>query len=111
MVAKDDALKAKDDALNAKDNALNAKKDALAAKERALAAQREAERVSARMLLDLAAKRGEAGQVAQALHLLVKSLDMAIHVGDADLERAARVSLSAWRPYLVRKRATLMHPD
>jgi WD40 repeat protein len=69
-----------------------------------------AERLSAAALLDQAVSQGDHGLTDRALLLLVRSLDLANRVGDADLERAARINLTAWRGRLVRQRAWVTHP-
>src|SRR5262249_12569589 len=70
-----------------------------------------AERMSAAALLDQAVSQGDHGHIDRALLLLVQSLELAIQVGDSDLERAARLNLTAWRRHLIRQRATMAHPN
>src|SRR5262249_52304182 len=70
-----------------------------------------AERMSAAALLDQAVSQGDHGHIDRALLLLVQSLELASQVGDRDLERAARLNLTAWRGHLIRQRATLVHAN
>jgi eukaryotic-like serine/threonine-protein kinase len=70
-----------------------------------------AERMSAAALLDQAVSQGDHGHIDRALLLLVQSLELAIQVGDSDLERTARLNLTAWRRHLIRQRATMTHPN
>lgn len=46
-----------------------------------------------------------------ALHLLVKGLELAVDGDDADLERAIRINLTAWRTQLIRRRALVPHAN
>jgi len=68
-----------------------------------------AERLSASALLDQAISQGDYGSTDRAMLLLVQSLELAIQVGDRDLERTARLNLTAWRHNVVRRRATMAH--
>src|SRR5262245_19890524 len=73
--------------------------------------RRRAERMSAVALVDHAISQGEHGNIDRALLLLVRSLELSVQVGDQELERAARVNLTAWRQQLFRLRATMTHPN
>jgi WD40 repeat protein/serine/threonine protein kinase len=68
-----------------------------------------AERLSAAALLDQAISQADHGHMERTLLLLVQSLELANRAEDADLERAARLNLTAWRRLLIRQRATLTH--
>jgi eukaryotic-like serine/threonine-protein kinase len=78
----------------------------LAQKER-----RNAERLSAGLILDQAVSQGDHGNIEHALLLFTKSLEQAVRNEDADLERIARRNLTAFRPLLLRRRAIIPHPD
>lgn len=69
------------------------------------------ERMAAGILVDQGVHLGEHGHVDHALHLFAKSLESAERNGDAALERAARVNLTAFRQQLLRRRAQLDHDD
>ena len=68
-----------------------------------------AEHISAAALLDQAVSQGDHGSIDRALLLLVRSLELAAQIGDRDLERAARINLTAWRRHLFRQRAAMTH--
>jgi WD40 repeat protein len=74
-------------------------------------ARQEVERLSARGLVDLAVSQGDHGNIDRALLLLVKSLELVERAHDQDLERTIRLSLTAWRSQLFRRRAMLPHDD
>jgi serine/threonine protein kinase/WD40 repeat protein len=63
------------------------------------AARREAERLSAALLLDQGASQCEQGHVDHGLLLLARGLELAVQVQDEALEHVARTNLAAWRPY------------
>ncbi len=80
-------------------------------KHRADQARREAQRLAARGLVDQAIAQGDHGNIDRALHLLVKGLELAVDGDDADLERAIRINLTAWRTQLIRRRALVPHAN
>lgn len=66
---------------------------------------RQVERLSVSMMLDRAAALCESGELAAGLLWAAEALEASARIGDADLERVARLNLAAWRPLLVRQRA------
>ncbi|HWB10901.1 MAG TPA: protein kinase [Pirellulales bacterium] len=67
--------------------------------------QRQVERLSVSMMLDRAAMLCESGEVARGLVWLGQALETSQRIGEPDLERVARLNVTGWRPFLVRKRA------
>jgi WD40 repeat protein len=81
------------------------------ARQRAEAARLEAERTSARALLDGAIGQADGGDVDRALLMLAQGLELAERCGDEDLERVFRINLTGWRSRLFRLRDRLRHGD
>jgi WD40 repeat protein len=73
--------------------------------------RRRTDRISAGIMLDQALTQADHGNMALAMLLLGQCLEQASRLGDAGLERAARINLTACRAELVRRRAVLPHPD
>lgn len=75
------------------------------ARKAAEANARQVEWLSVSMMLDRAATLCESGELAAGLLWTAEALEASARIGDADLERVARMNLAAWRPLLVRQRA------
>jgi len=73
--------------------------------------RRRAEQLSGRTLLDLGISYCEKGSLAHGFHGLVRALEIATQIADADLEYAARASLAGWRPHYLRAASLLRHAD
>jgi WD40 repeat protein len=74
-------------------------------------ARRDAEVLVAGAVLDQGVVLCERGNVDQGLGRFVQALEQADRLGDAELERGARLNLTAWRQQLVRERTLLHHTD
>jgi eukaryotic-like serine/threonine-protein kinase len=88
-----------------------ARRRAAAGEGRERDARREAERLLTGAAVDQGMALCERGEVRQGLLWLARGLGMAHRAGDADLERAARVSLTGWQARLIRPAARLPHKD
>ncbi len=82
-----------------------------AARKEAEVKQRQADRLSAASILDLAITQCEKGEIGTGLLRLLHSLELAQRVEDPDLERVARWNLGSWSRFFVRKRGSLPTPD
>ncbi|HKB02681.1 MAG TPA: protein kinase, partial [Gemmataceae bacterium] len=80
-------------------------------REQAQLERQRAERMSAAALVDQAVSQGDHGHIDRAMLLLAQGLELAVQVGDPDLERVARVNLTAWRRHVFRQRAAMTHPN
>ena len=78
--------------------------DEFIARQRAQENANSFERLSASMMLDRAATLCESGQVDQGLLWMVEALETSVRAADGDLERAARLNLAGWAPFLLQKR-------
>ena len=78
--------------------------DEFIARTRAQENARSVERLSASMMLDRAASLCESGQVEQGLLWMAAALETSVRAGDHDLERAVRMNLAGWAPFLLRQR-------
>jgi WD40 repeat protein len=74
-------------------------------------ARLRAERLSAGITLDKGIHLCTAGDVDHGLVWLARALELATQTGDPDLERVARLNVSGWWPYLIRRRAQCKHPS
>jgi WD40 repeat protein len=72
-------------------------------------ARHESAHLLARVTLEHGLSLCARGEVDHGLLHLARGLDRAVAVGDPDLERVARINLTAWRPRLVQLRAALSH--
>jgi WD40 repeat protein/serine/threonine protein kinase len=84
------------------------KEQQTAASERA--ARQEVEKLSIGTLLDQGIGLCEKGDLGPGLLTLTDALDLAVKAANADLERVARLNLSAWRQHLSRQRFVCEHP-
>ncbi len=96
--------------VHARDDAENARTIAQEQRVRALDEKRNADRLSAGIILEQAVDQGDHGNVDYALLLLVRSLEQAIQNEDAALERAARINLTAFRPQSLRRYGAVLPP-
>jgi len=78
---------------------------------REVALRQQAERLSARALLDVAISQCEKGAIDHGLHTFVRVAELADSLQDGDLDYAARVNLSSWRLHYARPWAKLPHAD
>src|SRR5262249_4481398 len=74
-------------------------------------ARRETERLLVRAEIDRATTLCERGDIPWGLLLLAQSLEKAVRVEDAELERVIRTGLAGWRHVFVVPRASLPHSD
>jgi WD40 repeat protein/serine/threonine protein kinase len=80
-------------------------------KGRADLARQESERLAARAVVDLGITQGDNANTDRALLMLADGLELADKGGDTNLGRAIRLSLTAWRTQLIRRRAALPHDN
>jgi WD40 repeat protein len=81
------------------------------ARKKAEMEEREAKRLLANSLLESGQGLCDRGEVGQGMVVLGRSLEIASAVKDAELERAIRMNLAAWRRQLHPLKAVLNHPD
>jgi WD40 repeat protein len=72
-------------------------------------ARREAERLLAGAILEQGAALCDRGEVGQGLLWQARALGLALQAGDADLQRVARINLSAWQSRLFDPSTPLTH--
>jgi hypothetical protein len=109
MQSREKAIQAKGDALR-----LAGEKGKLAEANSRLAIAKEgesrkAQREATLLSFQQATTLIDQGEIGHGMHLLARSLDLAVRARNADLERVARVNLAAWQAYLHRLRAVLPH--
>ncbi|MFO0823895.1 MAG: protein kinase [Gemmataceae bacterium] len=81
------------------------------ARDQEITLRQQAERLSARALLDVAISQCEKGAIDHGLHTFVRVVELAESLRDAELDYAARVNLACWRRHYTRPRARLGHRD
>jgi WD40 repeat protein len=69
----------------------------------------QVKRLSAGIAYDQGTMLCQTGELGRGLLWFTRSLELAIDLGDRDLEQSARRTLTAWQPYLVRPRASFGH--
>jgi WD40 repeat protein len=81
------------------------------AKKQAQENERKADQLSASIALDRGMTLADAGKLNQGLLWMARSLELAIQANDADLERAIRYNLAAWKTFLTSPGPEFPHRD